>query len=154
VPTARSPEGLTEREPAVRRPWLLCLLAACLLLFGAAACGDDDDDDDTAGTTDDTEEPTTTASDDGTTTSAAGGGGSEIAVKDFEFDPADASVSVGDAVTFTWEGEAPHNVTFDDGEKSDTQESGTFERTFDTAGDFPYQCTVHPQNMKGTVTVA
>ncbi len=46
-----------------------------------------------------------------------------------------------------------HNVTFDDGPASPTQEVGSFSRTFATAATYNYHCTVHPTFMTGTVRV-
>jgi plastocyanin len=63
-------------------------------------------------------------------------------------------VAVGATVTWTWGSNASngHNVTFAGGPASDTQVSGTFQRTFNTAGTFSYQCTVHGP-MTGEVRV-
>jgi plastocyanin len=41
---------------------------------------------------------------------------------------------------------------FDDGQKSADQSTGTYTRTFTTAGAYPYHCTIHP-GMAGSVTV-
>jgi plastocyanin len=41
---------------------------------------------------------------------------------------------------------------FDDGQKSPDQSTGTYTRTFNTAGAYPYHCTIHP-GMSGSVTV-
>lgn len=64
------------------------------------------------------------------------------------------SVLEGGTVTWTWQGGNLHNVTFSNGGgTSATQTSGTFDRTFATAGTYRYNCTVHGQAMSGTVTV-
>jgi plastocyanin len=63
-------------------------------------------------------------------------------------------VATGTTVTFTWNsGATQHNVTFDDGPASANQASGTYQRTFGTAGSFPYECTIHGSAMSGTITV-
>ena len=88
--------------------------------------------------------------------SAAGGGGSTLAVtiRDFSFNPASIDAKVGETVTWTHNGEAPHTVTFDDGEDSGSLANGDdYSRTFDAAGSFPYKCSVHPA-MTGTVEVS
>lgn len=59
----------------------------------------------------------------------------------------------GGTVTWSWQGNNLHNVTFQGGPASDTQTDGTFEREFPTAGVFRYMCTVHGAAMSGTVTV-
>jgi plastocyanin len=71
------------------------------------------------------------------------------------FNPSSVSITAGEGVVWTWSaGAAQHNVTFDDGPASETQSSGTFSRTFASAGTFPYHCTIHGTAMSGTVTVA
>jgi plastocyanin len=86
-----------------------------------------------------------------------GGGGSastDITVHDNFFQPNATTVPVGTKVTWTWAGSMSHNVTFDDGPASPTQASGTFSRTFQTAGTYRYHCTIHGVAMSGTVTVS
>lgn len=85
----------------------------------------------------------------------SGGGGTGVTVGNNFFSPVDLSVAAGSTVTWTWSpGGVDHNVTFDDGEHSSTQSSGTYARTFATAGTFPYHCTIHGASvMHGTVTV-
>ena len=75
-----------------------------------------------------------------------------VIVDDNTFEPATTTVAVGDTVTWRFEGGSAHNVTFDEGESSQLQKDGEFERTFDEAGELDYVCTVHP-GMDGTVTV-
>jgi plastocyanin len=74
------------------------------------------------------------------------------------FDPSELEVAPGATVVWVWSsGGVTHNVTFDDGEASDNLSSGTYERTFATAGSFPYHCTIHgspTSGMRGVVTVA
>ena len=96
----------------------------------------------------------------GTPTAPSGGGtsttpstSSEIRVADNSFSPSATTVAAGTAVTWTWAGASPHDVTFDDGQKSGTQVTGTYQRTFAAAGTFPYHCSVHGASMSGTVTV-
>ena len=76
-----------------------------------------------------------------------------VTVGDFFFDPTATTIAVGGQVTWTWSGSAQHNVTFASGTNSATQAAGTFSRTFGTAGTFPYQCSLHPSSMQGTITV-
>ena len=76
-----------------------------------------------------------------------------IDVNDNTFSPAATTVPAGTAVTWTWKGANPHTVTFDDGTTSAQQTSGTYQRTFMTAGTYNYHCKVHGNAMSGSVTV-
>ena len=90
------------------------------------------------------------------TTGTTGSTSNAVTVADNSFTPNATTVAPGTAVTWTWKGNSQHNVTFDDGTKSSTQSSGTFQRTFATPGSFPYHCTIHGSpgaGMHGTVTV-
>jgi plastocyanin len=74
-----------------------------------------------------------------------------VDVLDNKFVPQTINVAPGDTVTWDFKGAVVHNVTgegFDSGNKK----TGTFEHQFNSAGDYPYVCTIH-QGMKGTVTV-
>jgi plastocyanin len=75
----------------------------------------------------------------------------EVSVVDNEFEPRVIEVSAGDTVTWTWSGSAPHDV---DGEgfKSEIQNTGTFQHTFETAGEYQYVCNIH-SGMTGLVVV-
>jgi plastocyanin len=91
------------------------------------------------------------------TTGQGGPSGSaeSVAISGFAFAPASISVAVGTTVTWTNDDAATHTVTaaggtFDSGNLSRGQ---TFSRTFDAAGTFTYQCSIHP-SMTGTVTAA
>jgi plastocyanin len=77
---------------------------------------------------------------------------SEIDMQGSEFVPNHATVEAGTTVTWRNDDGFPHDVAFD-GDKSPLIEAGaTFERTFDAAGSFTYECTLHP-GMVGRVTV-
>jgi len=76
----------------------------------------------------------------------------------YKFVPADIVVAKGSTVTWTNHDNFTHSVQFLDGDlprDPKLMDPGgaiaTF--TFDEAGTFHYQCSLHPQNMKGTVTV-
>jgi plastocyanin len=88
----------------------------------------------------------------------------EVAITNDAFTPTNISVPVNTTVTWTWNtcgsdayGYATcesHNVLFDDGATSGAQNSGTFARTFATAGTFNYHCSIHGAAvMSGTVVV-
>jgi plastocyanin len=76
-----------------------------------------------------------------------------VSVQDNTFVPASSTIAEGGQVTWTWAGSNQHNVTFASGTNSVDQSSGTFSRTFPSAGSFPYQCTIHGSSMSGTVVV-
>jgi plastocyanin len=85
-----------------------------------------------------------------------GGGGetNEIKVANNSYDPASITVARGKTVTWEWvAGSSNHSVTFDDSVTSATISSGSYSRTFDAAGVFPYHCKVHGLSMSGSVTV-
>jgi plastocyanin len=96
-----------------------------------------------------------------------GGGGSNAAdapvrtdrvtlAKSYRFTPAAIAVAPGTTVTWTNEDDFPHDVTLLDGSKEhhalSVGKSATI--TFATAGTFRYRCSLHPQQMRGTVVVA
>jgi plastocyanin len=73
--------------------------------------------------------------------------------RSYRFSPAAITVKAGTTVTWTNNDNFTHNVTFP-GEESKTMAPGAqATRDFPTAGTFNYMCTLHPQDMKGTVIV-
>lgn len=122
----RRPERPAERALAERR--IASIVAVSALVLAGAACS--------------SEEPSG---------ASASAGGSTIAVRDYKFDPDTTNMDVGEAVTWVWEGGAPHNVV-GEGFQSPDQSSGTFEHAFERPGTYEYECTIHP-GMDGTVTV-
>jgi plastocyanin len=77
----------------------------------------------------------------------------------FTFDPASDTVAVNSTVTWTWPGDGvTHNVTFEDGNASPDQNTGTYQRTFTQTGTYRYRCTHHSSSftsgsMIGTIVV-
>jgi plastocyanin len=77
------------------------------------------------------------------------------------YSPTPKTVTAGTTVTWTWRtctgdtysGQAcvTHNVTFDDGVSSPSQDNGSFTRTFAAPGTYNYHCTLHA--MSGQVQV-
>ena len=91
-----------------------------------------------------------------TTTGPSGGVANSVTVGNNFYNPANLSVATGAKVTWQWAmGDMEHTVTFDDAAPgSPRQSSGTFERTFSTAGTYTYFCQVHGRAvMSGSVTV-
>jgi plastocyanin len=94
----------------------------------------------------------------------------DVVVGNNNFSPASLNVAVGSTVSWTWAtcsgGNDPygggtgqtcvdHNVTWDatGGTNSATQQTGTYQRQFGTAGTYKYHCAVHGASMSGTVIV-
>jgi len=69
------------------------------------------------------------------------------------------TINQGDTVVWVWDDDLTHTVTnrSESTEKFDSKEltgkGTTFSHTFDTIGDFPYQCNVHPTTMFGSISV-
>jgi plastocyanin len=73
--------------------------------------------------------------------------------KSYRFEPEAITVPVGATVTWTNDDNFTHNVTFEGSEPMAMSPGASTTRTFETAGTFPYQCTLHPQDMQGAVEV-
>jgi plastocyanin len=71
--------------------------------------------------------------------------GKTIDIKDFQYNPADLAVKVGDTVTVTNADDAPHTVTAEDGTFDvNVPAHGSATLTVPKAGSHPYACTYHP----------
>lgn len=94
--------------------------------------------------------PTTAAPDD----AAPAEGASVVAIVDFAFVEQTIEVPAGTTVEWVNDDSFDHTVVADDGSfESETMASGdTFSFTFDTPGEYPYICGIHP-SMLGTVVV-
>lgn len=110
------------------------LVVTALTLVAGASCGGDSDEE---------------------STGTAQAGKNTVVIKDIAFKPSRLFVETGDTVTWLFDDKGiPHDVVAEDESfKSETQDSGTFRHTFDTPGSFPYKCSIHPSEMKGTVDV-
>lgn len=81
-------------------------------------------------------------------------GANEVWIQDMAFNPSSITVTAGTTVKWTNKDAVTHNVTsttqvFSSG---DMGNGATFTFQFNTAGTFPYTCTIHP-TMTGTVIV-
>jgi plastocyanin len=80
-----------------------------------------------------------------------------VAIKDYVYSPAVATVKVGTKVTWTNKDAVHHSVTAD-AKSSNAPDGGlfgqdeTFSYTFQTAGTYMYHCIAHPE-MHGSVVV-
>lgn len=111
----------------MRVPRIMAALAITAILGAGASCGD-----------------------------STGPGGNSVSIEDNLFDPDNLTVAPGTTVTWTWNGAIDHNVTWDGAgvpAPSPTQSSGTYSRSFATAGTFDYFCSIHGPVMSGTITV-
>ena len=77
-----------------------------------------------------------------------------VKIRNFKFEPATVTISVGKTVQFINVDEEPHTATSTDGtfnsKALDTNQTWNYTAT--KPGTFPYICSVHPF-MKGTLTV-
>jgi plastocyanin len=87
----------------------------------------------------------------------------QVSVMNVMYTPNSTTISKGSTVDWTWNSCdagyngadvcTSHTVTFDDGVTSQTQDHGSFSRTFNTAGTYNYHCQVHGASMSGSVIV-
>ena len=83
-----------------------------------------------------------------------GGGGESLTIQSFSFSPATLKIKTGTTVVWTNQDGAPHTVTSTDDPKTDATTMGLFDSgspsqgqqftvTFDAAGTYYYECTIH-----------
>jgi plastocyanin len=71
----------------------------------------------------------------------------------YKFVPVAIAVAPGSTVTWTNNDNFTHNVRFEGDEPQQMSPGQSVTRTFDTAGTFPYVCSLHPNDMSGAVVV-
>ena len=72
---------------------------------------------------------------------------------DNQYDPADVQIAPGQAVRWVFEGPAEHDVVAEDGSfVSDLVYEGSYTHLFEEPGEFPYDCSIHPE-MTGIIRV-
>ncbi len=78
----------------------------------------------------------------------------DVSITDFQFQPADLTIHVGDTVTWTNNGPSDHTTTSDTlvWDSGTLIPGNTFSFTFTQTGVFPYHCSIH-SIMHGTITV-
>jgi plastocyanin len=87
-----------------------------------------------------------------------------VSIGDDFYAPATVTISPGETVTWSHEGQRPHTVTADDGSFDSSpncpnqinqcmQNGDTYSQTFNSVGTFDYFCKVHGQAMSGSVVV-
>jgi plastocyanin len=134
----------------MRNPARLTVAALVgVLVLAAGGCGGDDGGGSASATTQAT-----------TTTAAGGGGGQEIQLtaKDIQWDTTTLDLTSGTSYTVevTNDDSIEHNFTFEQASADQDVAGGedikvTF--TAPAAGSYEFFCKIHPQAMRGTVTV-
>jgi plastocyanin len=74
-------------------------------------------------------------------------------VKSYRFEPKTIEIEAGETVTWTNEDNFTHTVEVDGQRDHKVDQGDSFEVTFDTPGTYGYVCTLHSQDMDGTVIV-
>jgi plastocyanin len=77
-------------------------------------------------------------------------------IVDFEFEPAAVSATVGDVISWTNNGDAPHTATLDGIAACATAQlspGASAGISFSAAGTYPFHCAVHP-TMTGTIEIS
>jgi plastocyanin len=74
-------------------------------------------------------------------------------VKSYRFDPKTIEIEAGQAVTWTNEDNFTHTVEVEGQEDHKVGQGESVEITFDKPGTYHYICTLHSQDMDGTVIV-
>ncbi len=74
-------------------------------------------------------------------------------VKSYRFEPKTIEIEAGDTVTWTNEDNFTHTVEVDGREDHKVDQGESVEITFDEPGTYHYVCTLHSQDMDGTVIV-
>jgi plastocyanin len=133
------------------KPWMLLAGVALVAMLVLAACG---------GSSGGSSTPVSSA------TAAGATSGSAVSIAGFAYSPQSLTVSPGTTVTWTNNDGTPHTVTSTDGPSTSAATTGafdsgslaqgqTFSFTFDKAGTFYYDCTLHAAqaSMHGTVIV-
>lgn len=119
-------------------------LGALAISAPGLACGSDDPE--TGGTATPVEEATAPSDE------AAAAPGS-VDTFDFGFGPEETTVEAGETVTWENSGETLHNVK-GPGFFSDGLDAGdTYRHKFTKPGTYEYLCTLHPDQMQGTIVV-
>jgi plastocyanin len=74
-------------------------------------------------------------------------------VKSYSFDPKVIEIEAGETVTWTNEDNFTHTVQVEGQEDHKVEQGESVEITFDKPGTYDYVCTLHSQDMDGTVIV-
>ena len=88
-------------------------------------------------------------------TAGAQGKTTTVSIKNFAFNPPNATVAPGTTVTWVNNDQTAHTVTANDGafDSGTLQPGQSYSFKFDKAGTYAYHCNIHP-DMTATVTVS
>jgi plastocyanin len=88
-------------------------------------------------------------------TAGAQGETMTVSIKNFAFDPPNATVAPGTTVTWVNNDQVPHTVTANDGafDSGTLQPGQSYSFAFDKPGTYAYHCNIHP-DMTATVAVS
>ena len=88
-------------------------------------------------------------------TAAAQGKTTTVSIKNFAFNPPNATVAPGTTVTWVNNDQTAHTVTANDGafDSGTLQPGQSYSFVFDKPGTYAYHCNIHPY-MTATVTVS
>jgi plastocyanin len=77
-----------------------------------------------------------------------------VTIQNFAFSPASLTIKKGESVTWTNKDSTSHTITSDSNvfQSASIGSGQTFSFTFNTAGQFPYHCSIHP-SMKAMIIV-
>ncbi len=73
--------------------------------------------------------------------------------RSYRFEPVAITVPAGTTVTWTNNDNFTHNVSLDGVEPLTMRPGESASHAFAAAGSYPYVCSLHPQDMQGTVVV-
>jgi plastocyanin len=140
--------------------WVIIVIVLVVLIGGGLLLANKNSDNDTAANnkTNDTSNMSTSESSNSndTSNSTTPAATDKVEIKNMAFSPADITVKVGTAVTWTNNDSIAHDVTeHDDQTGPDSgllQPGKSYTFTYSKAGTYKYFCSIHP-NMTGTVTV-
>ena len=74
-------------------------------------------------------------------------------VKSYRFDPKVIEIEAGETVTWTNEDNFTHTVQVEGQDDHEVERGESVEITFEEPGTYAYVCTLHSQDMDGTVIV-
>jgi plastocyanin len=88
-------------------------------------------------------------------TAGAQGKTMTVSIKNFAFDPPNATVAPGTSVTWVNDDQVPHTATANDGafDSGTLQPGQSYSFAFDKPGTYTYHCNIHP-DMTATVSVS
>jgi plastocyanin len=88
-------------------------------------------------------------------TAGAQGKTMTVSIKDFAFNPPNATVAPGTTVTWVNNDQVPHTATANDGtfDSGTLQPGQSYSFAFDEPGTYAYHCNIHPY-MTATITVS